>query len=158
MFCSKIVERNGDRIERSPLKKPKKRLRSSSLDAPSRQKKRKRSRSPPSGASHSSSAEHSGHSDGQFRPIISPIKLSGDSEESGTLMDDDRRIPRKYQNKYDNHKHKKHRRSRHERPHKREKHREREHSRNRTRYESRLSPRLHKNDLIKRHHSSHRRK
>ena len=149
-------------MEQSPSKKSKKRLRSSSLDAPSRHKKRKRSHSPPSGASHSSSLEHSGHSDAQFRPINSPIKLSGgDSEESGTVMDmdDDRRIPRKYQNKYDNHKHKKHRKVRHERHHKREKHQQREQGRSRTRYESRLSPRLHKNDLIKRrHHSSHRRK
>ena len=147
-------------MDHSSPKKSKKRLRSSSLDASSHHKKRRRSHSPPSAASHSSSLEHSGHSDGQFRPINSPIKLSGDTDESGTPMDDDRRVPRKYQNKYDNHKHKKHRKSRHERHHKHEKHRPQEHSRSRTRYESRLTlPKLHKNDSVKRrHHSSHRRK
>lgn len=156
---NKLLERNGDRMDLSPSKKTKKRLRSSSLDPSSRHKKKRRSHSPASGASHSSSLENSGgHSDSQFRPISSPIKLSGDSDGSGSLLDDDKRIPRKYQNKYDNHKHKKHRRSRHDRHHKREKHRQRERSRSRTRYESRLSHNVYRNDSVKRHHSSHRRK
>ena len=153
-------------MDLSPTKKTKKRLRSSSMDPSSCHKRRRRSHSPGGSASHSSSAEISGHSDAQFRPISSPIKLSGESANSGSPLaddDDDRHIPRKYQNKYDNHKHKKHRKGRHERHHKREKHRQREHSQNRTRYESgRLSRSISRNDSAKRHHhhhsSSHHRK
>lgn len=169
---NKLLERNGDKLDLSPTKKTKKRLRSSSLGPSSRHKRRRHSRSPGGGsaASHSSSAEMSGHNDIQFRPISSPIKLSGESANSASPLeeedddDDDRRIPRKYQNKYDNHKHKKHRKSRHERHHKREKHRQRERSRSRTRYESessRISRSISRNDPVKRRHhhsSSHHRK
>jgi len=149
----KSSDRNSDRINNhmSP-KRTKKRRHSNSMEP---RLKRRRSRSPVTDPSHS---ERSHHSDAAYKPISSPIKLSGSSaaEDSGMGTPvEDSKVPPRYQNKYDNHKHKKHRSHRHERHHKREKHRRRERSRSRNMYDSR--PEHRRNDS-KRHHVSHRRR
>ncbi|XP_065890051.1 cyclin-L1-like [Dysidea avara] len=153
----KLSDRNSDKLNNhtSP-KRAKKRRRSNSLEP---RLKRKRSRSPGSNPSQSTSDEHSRHSDAAYKPINSPIKLSGSSapEESGTGTPvEDNKVPRKYQNKYDNHKHKKHRSHRHERHHKREKHQKREQGRSRNRYDSR--PEHRRSDSKRRQHVPHRRR
>ena len=158
LSCSKkLSDRNSDKLNNhtSP-KRAKKRRHSNSLEP---RLKRKRSRSPGSNPSQSTSDEHSRHSDAAYKPINSPIKLSGSSapEESGTGTPvEDNKVPRKYQNKYDNHKHKKHRSHRHERHHKREKHQKREQGRSRNRYDSR--PEHRRSDSKRRQHVPHRRR